>query len=66
MNQVVIHQPVTVQAHVHSQVSPSEICGGQSGTGTGFLRSTSVSPCQHHHSTIAPYTFIHSSITDTI
>jgi len=65
MNQVVSHQPVTWQAHVHSQVSPSEICGGQSGTGTGFPRSTSGSPCQHH-STNAPYTFVHSPVTDTI
>ena len=47
---------VTTKAQVRSQVSPYEICGGQSGTGTGL--STSFFPCQYH-STNAPYPFIH-------
>jgi hypothetical protein len=37
---------------INSRVSPSEICGGQSGTGTCFS-PTSVFPCQFH-STGAP------------
>jgi hypothetical protein len=31
-----------------AQVSPSEICGGQSGTGTGLFPNSLVLPCQHH------------------
>jgi hypothetical protein len=35
MAQAVSHRPLTAKSPVGSQVSPSEICGGQSGTGTG-------------------------------
>jgi hypothetical protein len=53
MTQVVTHRPITTEAWVQSRVSPCGICGGQSGTGTGFSPSTSVFPCQFH-STGAP------------
>ena len=53
MAQAVSSQPLTAEARVRSRLSPCEICGGQSGTGTGFSPSTSVFPCQFH-STGAP------------
>jgi hypothetical protein len=53
MAQAVSRRPLTAEARVRSQVNPCGICGGQSGTGTGFSPSTSLLPCQFH-STGAP------------
>jgi hypothetical protein len=44
MAQAVCHRSDTAEAWVRSQIIPCEICGIQSGTGTGFSPSTSVSP----------------------
>jgi hypothetical protein len=46
MGQAVSRWSVTAEAPVRSRVRTCEICGGQSGTGTGFSPSTSVlGPC---------------------
>jgi hypothetical protein len=49
--------PVAEEALVRSRVSPREICGGRSGTGTGVSPTTLVLPCQYH-STNVPYSFL--------
>jgi hypothetical protein len=48
MAQTVSRRPPTAEAWVLSRLSPCGICGGQSGTGTGFSPSSSVFPCQYH------------------
>ena len=48
MAQTVSSRPLTAEARVLYRVSPCGICGGQSGTGTGFSRVTSGFPCQFH------------------
>jgi hypothetical protein len=53
MAQAVSRRPPTAEARVRSRVSSCGVCGGQSGTGTGFSPSKSVFPCQFH-STGAP------------
>jgi len=45
MSEGVSHRPLIKEAWVQSQVSPCQICGGQSGTGTVFSPSAAVSPC---------------------
>jgi hypothetical protein len=42
----VSRRPLNAEARVRSRVSPCGICGGQSGTGTGFSPNTSVFPSQ--------------------
>ena len=38
MAEAVSRRPITVKARIQFRVSPCEICGGQSGTATSFLR----------------------------
>jgi hypothetical protein len=52
MAQVVSRRPLTAEARVRARFNTCSICGGQSGTGTGFSPSSSVVPCQYH-STVA-------------
>jgi hypothetical protein len=48
MAQAVSRRPLTAEVRFRSRVSPCGICGGQSGTGTGFSSSTLVFPCQFY------------------
>lgn len=60
MAQPVIRQAVTEEARVHNLASPHEICGRQSGTGTGFppsvlqFSSVSITPSMFH-----THSFVH-------
>jgi hypothetical protein len=45
MVQAVSLWPLTTEAQVCAQFSPCGICGGQSGTRTGFSPSSSILPC---------------------
>jgi hypothetical protein len=50
MDQAVSRRSTTAEARVRPHISPFWICGGQSGSGTGFSPSTSVFPCQFYSS----------------
>jgi hypothetical protein len=47
MAQVVSRRSLTAEARVRARVNPCGLCGGQSGTGTGFTPSSSIFPCQY-------------------
>jgi hypothetical protein len=57
MAQAVSRRPLTAEARIRARLNPRGICGGQSGTGTGFSASSTVFPCQYH-STVALQTHI--------
>lgn len=46
LSQAVSRQPLTAKVWVRSEASTCEICNGRSGTGAGFVLSTSVVPFQ--------------------
>jgi hypothetical protein len=52
MSQAVIRRPLTAEARIRARVNPCGICGGQSGTGTGFSPSSSAVPCQYHSTVV--------------
>jgi hypothetical protein len=45
MVQVVSRRALTAETRVRNRFNACVICGGQSGTGTGFSPSSSVLPC---------------------
>jgi hypothetical protein len=57
MAQAVSRRPLTTEARIRARFNPCGICGGRSGTGTGFSPSSSVFPCQYN-STVALQTHI--------
>jgi hypothetical protein len=60
MVDVIVCQPVTVEAKIQPLARSCGICGGQSGPVTGVILCTSVFPCQYHSGN-APYSFSHLS-----
>jgi hypothetical protein len=44
VSQAVSRLPLTAEARVRAHVNQCEICGGESGTGTGYLRVLQSSP----------------------
>lgn len=68
MAQTVSRRRLTAELQVLSKANPCRICGGQSGTGTGFSPSASVSrliispPVPHAHSGVYRRRCINSEI----
>jgi hypothetical protein len=54
MARAVSHRLFTAEARFRARVSPCGICGGQSGTGTGFYLSSSA----YHVNIIQPWLYI--------
>jgi hypothetical protein len=52
--EMVSRRPPTAEDRVRAWVNPCGICGGKSGTVTGFAPSSSVFPCQYHNFIRAP------------
>jgi hypothetical protein len=55
--QAISHWPLTTEGQVCAQFCPGKICGGQSGTGTGFSVSFLIF-LFHYRFTGAPYSYI--------
>jgi hypothetical protein len=55
MAEAIIRRNLTAVVQFRTRVTPCGICGGQSGTGTGF--SPEFFPCQCH-STVAVHTYV--------
>jgi hypothetical protein len=58
MAQVVSRRPLTAEARVRARVNPCGICGGQSGTGTGFSPEFFGFPLSIYHFIVALQTHI--------
>jgi hypothetical protein len=48
MDQAVSRRPLTAESRVRARVNPCGICGGHSGTGTGFSPTYSFFLCLYH------------------
>jgi hypothetical protein len=58
MAQVVSRRPLTAEARVRARVNPCGICGGKSGTETGFYPELFRFPLSLYHFTVALQTHI--------